>query len=94
MKRIRLWGGEPLRRVLGTTFPVRRLGSIGRRVLDEGEMFVSSQEPARMARNKLFAKLGLKSLLAVPIKVEGRVLGALVLAGTSSSDTEISGGTT
>ncbi|MBI3929044.1 MAG: PAS domain S-box protein [Armatimonadetes bacterium] len=82
-KRIRLWGGEPLRRVLGTTFLPRRLGSIGRRVLEEGEMFISSQEPARMARNKLFSKLGLKSLMAVPMKVDGRVLGALVLAGST-----------
>ncbi|MCA9796678.1 MAG: PAS domain S-box protein, partial [Candidatus Eremiobacteraeota bacterium] len=79
LKRVRLWGGESLRRVVGSTFDIKRLGSIGRRVLLSGDVYNSGSPKARFESSKLFGSIGLKSLLAVPMKVEGRVLGAFLL---------------
>ncbi|HXE72074.1 MAG TPA: ATP-binding protein [Candidatus Nitrosotenuis sp.] len=82
-QRCRLWGGEPLERVLGRDFPLRRLGWIGRRVLGKGEEF-HSHRPDRLAASpegagRGLAALGLTSLRAFPLQVQGRILGALVL---------------
>lgn len=85
-KRVRLWGGDMLRKELGPVFSVRKLGSLGRRVLEDGESFVSSQDPGRLGRNRLLSQLGIKNLLAVPLQVDDRLLGALILGGMSQRD--------
>lgn len=85
-KRVRLWGGDLLRKELGPVFSARKLGSLGRRVLEDGESFVSSQDPGRLGRNRLLSQLGIKNLLMVPLQVDDRLLGALMLGGMSQRD--------
>lgn len=86
VERVRLWGGESMRKQLGSSFSLRRLGSVGRRVLEDGETFLSSQHNSTFSRLKVFARLGLKSVVAVPMKIDGRVLGALMLGSDSERE--------
>ncbi|MEW6278319.1 MAG: ATP-binding protein [Candidatus Eremiobacterota bacterium] len=78
-RRVRVYGGETLVRRLGPAFPARQLGSIGRRVLRDGVFFISSRDPGRLARSHLFARMGLNSVLAVPLELEGKIHGMLLL---------------
>ena len=83
-RRVRLWGGEPLKDMLGPVFSVRKLGSLGRRVLEGGEQYVSSVDPARLQKNQAFSKLGLRSLIALPLlstDQKGGILGGILLGG-------------
>lgn len=84
--RVRLWGGELLARQLGPHFEIRKLGAVGRRVLESGNIYVSSAPRTRFDKIKLFRTIELRSLLAVPMKVEGRVLGALLLGSSQEHD--------
>ena len=78
-RRLRIYGGEELTRRVGPVVPIRQLGSIGKRVLRDGEFFVSSKDLGRLDRSRLFTRIGLKSLLAFPLELDGKVLGLLLL---------------
>jgi signal transduction histidine kinase len=73
-RRVRIWGGQNAIENLGKTLPVKSLGLLGRQLLEEGEPYESRGVP----KNALLSKLGLKSLLGVPMKVDGRILGAMI----------------
>ncbi|GMU57596.1 MAG: hypothetical protein AMXMBFR33_67420 [Candidatus Xenobia bacterium] len=84
MRRLRIYGGEELTRRIGPVVPSRQLGSIGKRVLRDGEFFISSKDLGRLDRSRLFTRLGLKSLLAIPLELDGKVLGMLLLGDPST----------
>jgi signal transduction histidine kinase len=73
-KRVRIWGGKEITENLDPTVPIARLGLFGRHLLEEGKPYLST----RMPKNALLARMGIKSLLAVPMNVDGHTLGALV----------------
>lgn len=79
MRRLRIYGGEELTRRIGPVVPARQLGSIGKRVLRDGEFFISSKDLGRLDRSRLFTRMGLKSLLAIPLELDGKILGMLLL---------------
>jgi two-component system, OmpR family, phosphate regulon sensor histidine kinase PhoR len=78
-RRLRLWGGDPLRAQLGPVFSPRRLGSLARLMLEQRLPYVSSLDPERLEKSQIFASLGLKSLIALPLVVDDRCLGGFLL---------------
>lgn len=81
-RRLRLWGGEPLRAQLGPVFSPRRLGSLARLMLEQRIPYVSSLDPERLQKNQIFRSLGLQSLIALPLTVDERCLGGILLGGS------------
>lgn len=86
VQRVRLWGGESLRKLLGNTFEVKKLGSIGRKLFEERKAYISSAPRARFEKSKIFSSINVQSLLAVPMLVDGRVMGALLLGSSEEQD--------
>lgn len=82
-RRVRLWGGEALRKILGPVFSTRKLGSLGRRVLEGGEIFSSNLEGQRLEKNQIFGQqLQLRTLVAHPLTCGGHRIGAIFLGDT------------
>ena len=73
-RRARIWGPKEITDQVDPTIPIARLGLFGRHLLEEGQAYLST----RMPKNALLARMGFKSILAVPMKVDGQTLGALV----------------
>lgn len=86
LHRVRLWGGEPLAKLLGKSFEVKRLGSVGRKLFEERKAYISSAPRARFEKNRVFSSIGVASLLAVPMMVDGRVLGALLIGSSEEHE--------
>lgn len=85
-RRLRLWGGEALRAQLGPVFSPRRLGSLARLMLEQRIPYVSSLDPERLKKSQIFQSLGLQSLIALPLVVDDRCLGGLLLGGPEPRD--------
>ncbi len=81
-RRLRLWGGEALRAVLGPVFSPRRLGSLARLMLEQRIPYVSSLDPERLKKSQIFQSLELQSLIALPLVVDDRCLGGFLLGGS------------
>ncbi len=74
--RVRVWGGGELNESLASAYEMEELGSFGRRVLEQGQVYRYQKSSAR--RSRFFDALGLNSVLVLPLEIEGRVLGALM----------------
>lgn len=74
--RVRIWGGE---NVAGS-YQVEQLGSVGRKVIQGGQ--VHRYQATGKRRDKFMEALGLSSALAIPLEIEGRVLGAVLFGHT------------
>lgn len=85
-RRLRLWGGELLRTKLGPVFSPRRLGSLARLMLEQRIPYVSSLDPERLQKSQLFSSLDFNSLIALPLVVDDRCLGGLLLGGTQARE--------
>jgi signal transduction histidine kinase len=86
-RRLRLWGGESLREILGPVFSVRKLGSLGRRVVEGGEIFVSAQEGDKLEKNQVFGQqLGFQTLVGYPLRTKEHQIGALFVGDLQLRD--------
>jgi signal transduction histidine kinase len=86
-RRLRLWGAESLRELLGPVFSVRKLGSLGRRVVEGGEIFVSAQEGDKLEKNQVFGQqLGLKTLVGYPLRTKEHHIGAVFVGDLQQRD--------
>lgn len=76
-ERVRVWGGGGnWKDKLSGTYEVDELGAVGRKVLQEGE--VHRYQRSRKRQDRFLDTLGLSSALAIPLEIEGRVLGAVL----------------
>lgn len=74
--RVRVWGNGPWReKVLGSQ-PIDSLGMVGRKVILGGQVHRYQRSGKR--QDKFLDGLGLSSALAIPLEIEGRVLGAVL----------------
>ena len=78
--RVRIWsGGLEVEGLLGS-HPLEELGAVGRKAIEQGQVY-RYQETGRRA-DKFLRRLGLASALAVPMELEGRVLGCVLFGHT------------
>lgn len=75
-ERVRIWGSGPWQDSTESSYTVEQLGSLGRKVIQGGQIF-RFQESAKR-KDKFLSSLGLSSALAIPLEIEGRVLGAVL----------------
>jgi len=76
-ERVRVWGGGGnWKDKLSGTYEVDELGAVGRKVLLGGE--VHRYQRSRKRQDRFLDTLGLSSALAIPLEIEGRVLGAVL----------------
>lgn len=71
-ERVRVWGGGI---TLPTAMEIDSLGPLGRKVLEEGEVYRYQRSGRR--RDRFFDGLGLASVLCLPLEIEGRILGGI-----------------
>jgi two-component system phosphate regulon sensor histidine kinase PhoR len=74
--RVRIWGSGPWKVGLASSFTVEELGPLGRKVITNGQVY-RFQESSRR-RDKFLESLGIRSGMAIPLDVDGRVLGAVL----------------
>jgi signal transduction histidine kinase len=74
-ERVRVWGGGALAENLSSSMSLEDLGALGRKVLDGGEVYRYQRSPRRSDR--FLDSLGLHSVLALPLEIEGRILGGI-----------------
>jgi two-component system, OmpR family, phosphate regulon sensor histidine kinase PhoR len=74
--RVRIWGDGPWKSDLPSSFSVDELGPIGRKVIGEGKVY-RFQESSRR-KDKFLKSLDVRSGLAIPLDIDGRVLGAVL----------------
>lgn len=74
--RVRIWGGGEFTSDLATSYALEDLGVFGRKTLEQGQVYRYQKSGAR--KNPIFEHFGLVSVLALPLEIEGRVLGALL----------------
>jgi two-component system, OmpR family, phosphate regulon sensor histidine kinase PhoR len=74
--RVRVWGSGPWRENVENSYPVEQLGALGRKVLSGGQVYRYQRSGKR--QDKFLDSLGLSSALAIPLEIEGRVLGAVL----------------
>ncbi len=75
-ERVRIWGSGPWREKLDSSLTVEQLGVLGRKVITNGQ--VHRYQKSGKRRDKFMDSLGLSSALAIPLEIEGRVLGAVL----------------
>ncbi len=80
--RVRIWGGEGLSEDLSGSLSLEELGVLGRKVLDAGEAYRYQKTGKRLDR--FFERLGLQSVLVLPLEIDGRVLGGVVFGHRSA----------
>jgi signal transduction histidine kinase len=85
-RRLRLWGGDALRAQLGPVFSPRRLGSLARLMLEQRIPYVSSLDPERLQKSQIFQSLQFRSLIALPLVVDDRCLGGMLLGDTQERE--------
>lgn len=75
-ERVRIWGDGPWRdKILGSQ-PIESLGVVGRKVILGGQVHRYQRSGKR--QDKFLDTLGLNSALAIPLEIDGRVLGAVL----------------
>lgn len=75
-ERIRVWGDGPWKERLESSYSVEQLGVVGRKVLVGGQTHLYQRSGKR--QDKFLELLELHSALAVPLEIEGRILGAVL----------------
>lgn len=75
-ERVRIWGSGPWQENASSSYGVEQLGALGRKVIQSGEVYRFQKSGKR--KDKFLASLGLSSALAIPLEIEGRVLGAVL----------------
>jgi two-component system phosphate regulon sensor histidine kinase PhoR len=71
-ERVRVWGGGA---ELAGSLDIDELGPLGRKVLEEGQVYRYQRSGRRSDR--FLDSLGLVSVLALPLEIEGRILGGI-----------------
>ena len=79
--RVRVWGGEGLPVDLSGALAFEELGLLGRKVIEAGEAYRYQRTGKRLDR--FFDRLGLQSVLALPLEIDGRILGGVVFGHRS-----------
>lgn len=74
--RVRIWGGEGLAQDLSGSMALEELGVLGRKVIESGEFYRYQRTGKRLDR--FLDRLGLMSVLALPLEIDGRILGGVV----------------
>lgn len=74
-ERVRVWGGGQTPTGIGNSYPMDELGLFGRKVLESGQVYRYQRSSKRS--DHFFDELGLVSVLALPLEIEGRILGAV-----------------
>lgn len=77
--RIRVWGGGE---ELASSLAPEELGVLGRRVLESGQVYRYQRSGRR--QDKFSDGLGLASVLALPLEIEGRILGGIFFGHRAS----------
>lgn len=72
-ERVRVWGGGD---DLASSWSLEELGAFAKKVLEAGQVYRYQRSSRR--RDRFFDSLGLVSVLALPLEIEGRVLGGIV----------------
>ncbi len=81
-ERVRVWGGGQTPTGIANSYPMDELGMFGRKVLEGGEIYRYQRSSKRSDR--FFDKLGLASVLALPLEIEGRILGGVFFGHSES----------
>lgn len=76
--RLRVWGGFE---EIASSLTLEDAGPLGRKVLEAGQVYRYQRSAGR--RDKFSDNLGLVSVLAIPLEIEGRVLGAILFGHRS-----------
>ena len=71
-ERVRVWGGGT---DLASSLELEELGPLGRKVLEGGQIYRYQRSGRRT--DKFLDSLGLASVLALPLEIEGRILGGI-----------------
>lgn len=74
--RVRVWSGGLEVEGLKGSHPLESLGAVGRKTIEQGQVY-RYQRTNRRA-DKFLEALGLSSALAIPMELEGRVLGCVL----------------
>ncbi len=74
--RVRVWGGEELGEELSGAIVLDQLGTLGRKVLEAGEVYRYQRTGKRSDR--FLDGLGLPSVLVLPLELDGRILGGVL----------------
>lgn len=72
-ERVRIWGSGPWK---VTSYSLDELGSVGRKAIAGGQVYRFQESPNR--KDKFLESLGVRSALAIPLEIDGRVLGAVL----------------
>ena len=80
-ERVQIWTSETWREKLGGGHSVDELGAVGRKVIAGGQLFRYQRSGKRPDR--FLEPLGIKSALAIPLEIEGRVLGGVLFGHRS-----------
>ncbi|MFA5506072.1 MAG: GAF domain-containing protein, partial [Vulcanimicrobiota bacterium] len=72
-ERVRIWGSGPWK---ATSYSLDELGSVGRKAIAGGQVYRFQESPNR--KDKFLESLGVRSALAIPLEIDGRVLGAVL----------------
>ena len=75
-ERVRIWGGGPWRDKIAASYPLEQLGALGRKVIAGGQLYRYQKSGKR--QDKFLNNFELVSALAIPLEIEGRVLGAVL----------------
>lgn len=72
--RVRIWGNGPWQ---SHSYSLDELGPLGRKVIANGQVYRFQESPRR--RDKFLEGLDVRSALAIPLDIDGRVLGAVLV---------------